>query len=86
MSDLIERLRLAAPHMTHKDDCTVLNAAADEIERLRAELAEAVTALPQAVRNERERCLGVITQLRTAALIDDWHTFDALIREARRGA
>jgi chromosome segregation ATPase len=29
---------------------------AQEIERLRAELAEAVTALPQVVRNERERC------------------------------
>lgn len=34
-----------------------LRAAKAEIERLRAELAEAVTALPQAVRNERERCI-----------------------------
>lgn len=31
-------------------------AAQAELERLRAELAEAVTALPQAIRNERERC------------------------------
>lgn len=37
-----------------------------EIERLRAELDEAVTALPQAVRNERERwatiCRGVMAE------------------------
>lgn len=34
---------------------TLQAAAQAEIERLRAELAEAVAALPQAVRNERER-------------------------------
>lgn len=31
----------------------------DAVQRLRAELAEAVTALPQAIRNERERCAQV---------------------------
>ena len=36
-----------------------------------------------AVAAERDRCAGIADQLRTAALVDDWHTFDALLRELR---
>ena len=35
-------------------------AAAEEIAQLRAELADAVTAIQQAVRNERERCASIL--------------------------
>lgn len=68
-ADEIERLRnelrkshehqheaeaLAGHYLVQRDDARDTLAA--ERERLRAELAEAVTALPQAIRNERERC------------------------------
>ena len=36
---------------------------AEILERMRAELAEAVTALPQAIRNERERCAKIIEDM-----------------------
>lgn len=36
-----------------------------------------------AVAAERERRAGIVDQLRTAVLVDDWHTFDALLRELR---
>lgn len=56
---LIGRLRDAASQAGHYGAWSggvLLEQAADEIERLRNDLAEAVAALPQAVRNERERC------------------------------
>lgn len=54
---LIERLRKAgADYTVAWGSGELYDEAADALERLRSELAEAVTALPQAVRNERERC------------------------------
>ena len=49
---------------TQPMDCLTVGDVRDavtEIQRLRAELAEAVTALPQAVRNDRERCAKLVT-------------------------
>jgi hypothetical protein len=39
LADLVERLRRAAPYMTHKQDRDIFSEAADEIERLTAENA-----------------------------------------------
>jgi len=33
---------------------------------------------------ERERCSQIGVQMRTAALLNDWHTFDALLGEFAR--
>ena len=49
-----------------------------EVDRLRTQLAAAVAA-------EREARRGLAEQLRTAALLDDWATFDGLLREGVAG-
>jgi len=66
MSDLIEQLR--SPDADGTIPCWHAAEAADEIERLRRELAEA---------------RGLADALRIAALNADWHDFDALIARLR---